>query len=267
MKWTQTEIELLKQEWPIATTEQLLSKFPNRTYKSISEKARKLKISANYCRKRKGDLTFLELTNLTKETAYWWGFIMADGYLSKRGTLTIMVDEEDLEYLNQLAVKLGITSRFYSHKNSNRKLATISVTDINIVKHWFSILKMTETAKTYFPPDLSLFLNKNWLIYFLIGFIDGDGYLTLSHTKEKGTRKNLTITNHSSWYETWVKIKNKCSEYYNISMSCRVTNQGYVKVGIYDTNSHITLLKYLDKLPYMKRKWDKFINYYNERKI
>lgn len=57
---------------------------------------------------------------------------------------------------------------------------------------------MAETAKTYFPPDLSLFLNKDLLIYFLIGFIDGDGCLTLSQTKEKGTRKNLTITNHAS---------------------------------------------------------------------
>lgn len=86
---------------------------------------------------------------------------MADGHLSKRGTLTIAVDEADSEYLNQLAIKLGATLKLYPHKNSNRKLATISVTNVNIVKRWFSILKMTETAKTYFPPDLSLFLNKD----------------------------------------------------------------------------------------------------------
>lgn len=61
---------MLKHEWPTATTEQLLLKFPNRTYKAISEKARKLNISANNCRKKKEDLSFLELTSLTKETAY-----------------------------------------------------------------------------------------------------------------------------------------------------------------------------------------------------
>ena len=83
MKWTQEQIDLLKHEWPTATTEQLLLKFPNRTYKAISEKARKLNISANNCRKKKGDLSFLELTSLTKETAYWWGFIMADGLTGK----------------------------------------------------------------------------------------------------------------------------------------------------------------------------------------
>lgn len=266
MKWTQTEIELLYQEWPTATTERLLSKFPNRTYKSISEKARKLNISSNDCRRRKGDLSFLELANLTKETAYWWGFIMADGHLSKRGTLTIAVDETDSEYLNQLATKLGVTLKLYFHKNSNRKLATVSVTNVNIVKRWFSILKMTETAKTYFPPDLSLFLNKDWLIYFLIGFIDGDGCLTLSYTKEKGTRKNLTITNHASWYDNWIKIKNKCFEYYNINMHCTITNYGYVRIGIYDADSHMILLNHLNQLPYMKRKWDKFIDYYNNGK-
>ena len=267
MKWTQEQIDLLKHEWPTATTEQLLLKFPNRTYKAISEKARKLNISANNCRKKKGDLSFLELTSLTKETAYWWGFIMADGHLSKRGTLYIALKENDLEYLNQLAIKLGITPKLYLHKNSNKKLATISVTNINVVKHWFSILKMTDTAKTYFPPDLSLFLNKEWLIYFLIGFIDGDGCLTLSYTKEKGTRKNITINSHISWYNNWVNIKNKCLEYYNINVNCSITNRGYVKIGIYDINSHIILLNHLTQLPYMQRKWNKFIEYYNERKI
>lgn len=34
---------------------------------------------------------------------------------------------------------------------------------------------MENTKKTYFPPDLSVFLTKENLIYFLIGFIDGDG--------------------------------------------------------------------------------------------
>jgi hypothetical protein len=126
---------------------------------------------------------------------------------------------------------------------------------------------MTDTAKTYFPPDLSLFLNKEWLIYFLIGFIDGDGCLTLSHTKEKGIRKNITINSHISWYNNWVNIKNKCREYYNINVNCSVTNRGYVKIGIYDINSHIILLNHLTQLPYMQRKWNKFIEYYSERKI
>lgn len=60
---------------------------------------------------------------------------MVDGHLSKRGTLCIALEENDLEYLNQLAVKLGVVPKLYLHKNSNKKLATISVTNINIVKH------------------------------------------------------------------------------------------------------------------------------------
>lgn len=34
---------------------------------------------------------------------------------------------------------------------------------------------MKSTKKTYYPPDLSIFLTKENLVYFLIGFIDGDG--------------------------------------------------------------------------------------------
>lgn len=112
---------------------------------------------------------------------------------------------------------------------------------------------------------MKIFLNENCLIYFLIGVIDGDGYIGLSYTKKKGTRKNLIICSHSSWYDTWIIIKNKCSEYYGITMSCKIHDKGYVKIGIYDTKSHKTLINYLNNIPYMKRKWDKLKNYYDER--
>lgn len=48
---------------------------------------------------------------------------MADGHLSKRGTLCIALEENDLEYLNQLAVKLGVVPKLYLHKNSNKKIS------------------------------------------------------------------------------------------------------------------------------------------------
>nr|DAE74282.1 MAG TPA: hypothetical protein [Bacteriophage sp.] len=51
-----------------------------------------------------------------------------------------------------------------------------------------------------------------------------------------------------------MNIKNKCREYYNINVNCSVTNRGYVKIGIYDINSHIILLNHLTQLPYMQRK-------------
>lgn len=37
-------------------------------------------------------------------------------------------------------------------------------------------------------------------------------------------------------------------------MHCTTTNYGYVKIGIYDVDSHMTLLNHLNQLPYMKRK-------------
>ena len=38
------------------------------------------------------------------------------------------------------------------------------------------MLKIIDSKpKTYFPPNLSIFMTKENLIYFLIGFIDGDG--------------------------------------------------------------------------------------------
>lgn len=50
---------------------------------------------------------------------------------------------------------------------------------------------MENTAKTYFPPDLSIFMTKENLIYFLIGFIDGDG--SVQYRPKKGATCTITV--------------------------------------------------------------------------
>lgn len=50
--------------------EDLLNAFPGRSYKAISTKAGKLGISANECRRKKTDLSYLDLDNLTCESLY-----------------------------------------------------------------------------------------------------------------------------------------------------------------------------------------------------
>lgn len=115
MNWTEKEINLLKVKWPSATTEELLNSFSGRTYKAIAEKARGLKISANECRRRKGSLKYLDLDELTPEKAYWWGFIMADGHITKRGGLNIQISEKDFEHIKQLGDRLGVDIKLYKH--------------------------------------------------------------------------------------------------------------------------------------------------------
>ena len=88
-RWTPEENVKLKEAWETYSMEDLLKAFPGRTYQKIELHAHWLGYHAKVDRSRKCDLSFLDLNALTKESLYWWGFIMADGHLSKTNTLII----------------------------------------------------------------------------------------------------------------------------------------------------------------------------------
>ena len=269
MKWKENEINLLKQLYPTASMENLLNAFPGRSYKAISTKAGKLGISANECRRKKTDLSYLDLDNLTCESLYWWGFIMADGHMTIRSGLTIQLDVLDKDHLQKLATKLNASLKIYHHGYSdpNRKetdLATLHAGDKTLMEKWFSKFKMENTAKTYFPPDLSIFMTRKNLIYFLIGFIDGDGSIEIKDKKEKGISKTIKIVGYKTWKPIWEAIAKKCLDFYDIKINIHDHKENYVVCTIYSNDSHLSLLSYLQKVPYLSRKWNKLIKYYGK---
>lgn len=49
---------------------------------------------------------------------------------------------------------------------------------------------MDNSKKTYFPPNLNIFFKKEYLVYFLIGFIDGDGSISKNRSCSIGVHEN-----------------------------------------------------------------------------
>jgi hypothetical protein len=244
LKWSEEEIELLKIHWKSSTMEILLNTFPNRKYTSLMLKATELGIKSEIKRKRKGSLEFLN--NINIQTAYWWGFIMADGHLTKKGELIIQLNKKDENHLNKLALLLNTKTNIIKEN-----FIILRIQDKNFGKKWLDIFNIN-TPKTYTPPNLSLFYNKELLLPFLIGLIDGDGCIWKSKNW-----LNLRIELHSNWFSELQIISNNLKEFYDIECKVKTTKRGTSKIDI-NTKKDLKILKdYIKNVEFMERKWSK----------
>lgn len=259
VKWTKEEEDLLRFHWENSDMETLLRALPNRTYSQMMNKSRLLKVTSKVQRKRHGSLNFLD--NLTKQSAYWWGFIMADGHLSPRGELCICLSGKDQDYLKVLAkhLKCKTTLRIKSggYSITDSEFIDLRIQDKKFQEKWYSILEYTN-PKTYNPPKLDIFYDKELLIYFLIGLIDGDGSIWISNQTETNCGSiSLRIEVHPSWENRFRELFSKVEEFYNIKFNIKTSSKGYIKADIASRKDLEAMLQYLDECDYMARKWDK----------
>lgn len=252
--WSKEEDKLLIDAWKFDSMKQLLSKFPNRTYDSILQRATKfLKVKSEVNRLRKGSFKFLD--NLNPKSCYWWGFIIADGHLSIKNGLYIGIsinDKDHIEILaNHINKNLYYRKTINSFNNKISEMCILNMGDKNFAEKWLKILNIN-SPKTYTPPDLSIFLNKENLIYFLIGFIDGDGCIWKSKNWV-----NLRIELHINWLNTLNLLSKKIKKFYNIESKVKVTKKKTAKLEINTKKDLLIFKNYLKDIEFMTRKWSK----------
>lgn len=266
--WTPEEIELLKHHWVNSDMETLLAAFPGRNYNSLMCKAGQLKIKSETRRNRIGSLDFLD--NLTPQSSYWWGFIMADGHLSPKGELVIGISGKDKDYLQVLADRLKCNLHYREKTKcgfttDDSSLAEIRMGDKKFIERWYEKLSYIN-PKTENPPKLDIFYEKDLLVYFLIGFIDGDGSIWRSHNTETNIGSiALRIEIHPTWEERLREICNKMDELYNIHFNVRISSKGFVKAEIASQSDLFKLYKYIDKCDYLERKWNRVKEFISEK--
>ena len=109
--------------------------------------------------------------------AYWWGFIMADGYISNRGILRVSLGLMDENHLLGLAHYIG-KDRVKDQGKGMRYLDACDKINGLALK---AKLGITE-KKTYNPPDdLGFLQTSQERLAFFVGFSDGDGRLPALH--------------------------------------------------------------------------------------
>ncbi len=254
--WSSNEDILLKKLWNSASTHNLREAFPDRTKHSLYHRARVLNIKCSNkgSRKRIGNFDFLD--TLTTQSCYWWGFIMADGHISNRGELKVGISEIDKNHLEKLATHLGsnVTTTITKSNNYTKLPSTtvnLTLSDKPRITKWLDILKIKD-AKTYSPPDLTIFLTKENLLPFFIGFVDGDGSIWYSRG-----RLVLGFQIHSSWLTVINTISSKLFEFYNIKLNVKLDNSGYTRAEIHRKDSFKVIVDLLPQVDYLERKWNK----------
>lgn len=261
-KWTKEQDDLLREAWKSYSMEDLLKAFPTRKYESLMNRARQLRIKSERDRRRLGELNFLDFENLCKESAYWWGFIMADGHLAKNNALVIQLSREDKDFLQKLADKLKCSLHDFESINSYNGNLTqyikLNIQDKQRLIKYREILKMENTAKTYFPPDLSIFMTEEFLLSFFIGFTDGDGCIWLTNN---GTWPELKIELHKSWINNLTLISQKLKEFYDITAIVKISKKDTAVLSITKKECFTKLKENLNNLDYMHRKWDKIFDH------
>jgi hypothetical protein len=193
------------------------------------------------------------------------GFIAADGSFSNCNRLKLVLSIADEEHLKLFANYINAKLTYYTDKNGYKSVG-VSCMQVDLIPQLMKKFDL-KTRKTYNPPSSLINIsNDNLFISFLVGFIDGDGYLA----KRVGRPDcHLKIKNHSSWLNILKEMRFRVENLTGIKLTEPTLNkQGYAEFRI--CNSRV--LRYLKsktvklKLPCLRRKWgeidDKFVSRY-----
>jgi len=206
IRYTESEVELLKNLWPVATTQELLDSFPGRSQIGLIQKAASLGLKSLVPRFRRGNLR--PLLDGSIQSFYWLGFVLADGHITKTGQLTISVMEHDDQHLQAFASYIRAkvrtpyrrassyaTSSFMTNERL-RLVRRVSVQDPHTCLAIRETLGLSSTNKTVNPPDPGAIkrLSSDNALSLFIGFFDGDGSTVT-------TKFGGHVENHRSWFD------------------------------------------------------------------
>lgn len=262
--WSQDEIDYLKNNYKNKKNREI-SEFLNRTMSAVEIKAKRLGLLKPKIRYY-DDSIFSEINN--EESAYWLGFIMADGYitydtLARNYELGIELKNTEENHLKKFAKFMKTNAKItYRTKKCNHfnKITTKSVliriyckkiVD-NLIKHG---IEPRKTGKENIPK-----IKNDLFIHFLRGFFDGDGSI-YKDKKIKFYKTNITCMN-----EDFLKcIRKILYDKYNIISNVYCYTNSYktkmYKLCIHRKRDNLFFLEllYKDSKIYLDRKYKLYL--------
>lgn len=251
-EWSEKEVGIMKEIYtttPNTEVVRLLSK-PLWEIKKIAG-------MYNLCKNRdvkenKDNKLMKFINDNTLQKYYWIGFILADGWIRKDGSINIELAEKDKNHLEAFREFCGTTNKLRSHRN-NWVYRQNDIVCTRYLKDTFDI----SPNKTYNQPKTEYFdkLTTSEKIALFIGFIDGDGNIRIT---KKGCI-TITLENHASWI-TFYEYFRDCvySAFNQKSISkIRTNNRGYIVLNFSKRDIFHSFIKFIkdNNLYVMKRKW------------
>ena len=223
-----------------------------------------------FVRKYALDEDYFEVID-SPEKAYILGLLYSDGSNNpKKGTVSISLQEEDYELLEQIRILINSEKPLeyldysnkhdfgYSYKNQYRLLLFSS----KICKDLENLgVYPNKSLKVKFPT----FLEDQYYSHFVRGVFDGDGSIYSYYKNENNTPVIVTITATNDFCQ---------------GLKLYIENHLGIHCGIYEASCHNGITKvfslsgrnlpkvfldwmYKDATIYLQRKYDRFIEYYH----
>ena len=205
----------------------------------------------------------------TEEKAYWLGFIFADGYIysspfkTNEGRIDynfeLCSSGEDKEHMQKFANFIGYDKELKLSKADNKGHTRCRICLSS--KHLWETLNSygctPNKSLTLQFPDKSIFTNDSFILDFIRGYIDGDGWITYLDSDHKKMCWGILGT------EDFLK---NTSNYLNISYSLQHNhsneNESTMKFVQTGEGGYKTLNKlYKSANIYLQRKYEKYLEY------
>lgn len=170
-------------------TNKELAVLANCSESTINKYKRELNLTFKMLKDPKWD--YKKLLEISKESMYWSGFLLADGCFSKeqrKVKISVSSSIVDKEHIVKFANWLNTDNKLYFTKDNCCSLSVYSKRHIpEIMSFWnFSF------RKTYTPYEVpSYIINHEYFKYFIVGLIDGDGSVV-----KTGNTYKISITQH-----------------------------------------------------------------------
>lgn len=248
LRWTDEEVSLLVDKYPLTPTEELKLLFSGRSWDSVKLKANNLGLFREVVESRDSDLSVLLEDVLL--TYYWVGFLMADGTINHdtmRLKLCLAVKDKDH------VIRFAEWIKCPNHRDEPNDSYGVAAQDKALVPQIVAKYDFRR-SKTYNPPDLS-YLAGDKLVAFLIGLIDGDGQIRKQYQRRDSV---CIIKMHSSWLGVLQYLSAKIHAMCGVSDPVpSINKQGYAE-AVFANSVVLRFLKQKAvewKLPVLLRKW------------
>lgn len=243
--WSVNEDNFLKEHYFLMPTTTIIHHL-GRTQASINQRAVVLGLTKSNQIYRKGSAA--KLIDGSLLSAYWIGFLLADGWISEYDRLQLALSIQDLTHLTKFAEYIGTSiSTGMSHNRHYVRTTIKDIDHIPILKERFGF----HNKKTYNPPVVPFNVSNEELMALVLGFIDGDGSIN--------PRGHIRIKCHSSWLPVLTYFHESVQSYFNMDI-CNgpyINRQGYAQWSITKFELVDNLYKFgiTNNLPLLERKW------------
>lgn len=187
----------------------------------------------------------------SEEKAYWLGFLYADGYLTNNNVIGCKLRRDDeqqiISFLQDIQIS-EINLHYHDKTNSCGFDLTSQKMYDSLLKKGFSRKKSYDNTALPFDcvPD-------NFKRYFILGFWDGDGYVSITN----GKKLTGVVSNNEKLLLSFMKYINSQLE----DDFCKVTNNdGYFRIRMV-TNKAKRFLDwlYFNSKIHMQRKYNTYL--------